>query len=106
MKTENITLNEVSYVPDLAKSLFSVNRFTSRGDAAVFTKEAVHIVKGNVTFDKKDVTMTGIKNEAGLFIIDVGPKEKEEHAMISEIMKWHCKFGHLNFKDLQKLPNL
>lgn len=106
VETESITLNKVSYVPDLAKNLLSVNKITSRGDTAVFTKEAVHIVKGKVIFDEKDVTMSGVKNEDGLFIIDLDPKEKEEHAMVSEIMKWHCKCGHLNFKDMQKLPNL
>lgn len=92
-------LTDVVYVPDLAANLLSVTAITQTGGKVNFTGDKVKI-------EKNGTEIEGIKNERGLFEIDLGRKREQSSYLVaaeSKVEKWHRRLAHLSIKGMRKL---
>lgn len=99
-KTARIQLNDALHVPDLRTNLLSVGKITESNYDVIFRKDAAVIVDQN-----GNVKMKAEKFE-GLYFIH---KDQQQTCKIlsttnnkapKDIMTWHRRLGHLNFKDM------
>lgn len=100
VKTKDVILNDVLYVPELTKNLLSVKAITERGGQIKFNENRVEIFKDKIKI------MEGKKNENGLYEIQL----KNEEILIAEstdsIRELHAKLGHLPIEKMKKLTKL
>lgn len=95
----DITLTDVSYVPDLESNLMSVGSLTKTGHKLVFNEEYCEIFKANKR-------LSSIKCRNGLYEL-----KNAKSAMFSSsdifvydcIHTWHRRFGHRNLVDVKKM---
>ena len=98
-------LQDVLYVPDLAKNLFSVSAVTKKKYSMSFDQEKCVIV------DKNGNVVGSGKVCDNLFVLDVPQMKKKSHDVnaASELSEassehlWHQRYGHLGLKNLRML---
>ncbi len=94
-----INLNEVLHVPNISANLLSVNKIVSHGNAVIFNKNGCTIL------DENGKEIVACKSNNGIYKILpemenclLASKVKEQ-----DVMMWHRRMGHLNFKSLEKM---
>jgi Reverse transcriptase (RNA-dependent DNA polymerase)/gag-polypeptide of LTR copia-type/Integrase core domain/GAG-pre-integrase domain len=98
-KKESVTLEDVAYIPEFKKNLFSVSATDAKGFSILFEKGGVEIKKGG------RVTSTGTL-EDGLYKLDLantlgGFLSEKLESNLTELELWHKRMGHLNFTNLR-----
>ncbi|KAK3918353.1 E3 SUMO-protein ligase ZBED1 [Frankliniella fusca] len=92
----------ISTTEDLA-DLLSVSAITDFDNKVLFTKKKVEIINKN-----EEVILTGMKNENGLYIVDV--EAVSDEAILTSKNEnwheWHRKLGHECYTDMNKLPEM
>ena len=89
-RTQNISLQEVLYLPEIDKNLLSVNAMVRRGATVTFKDD-----KCEISRDSKILAMGEIQRK--LYTL----KFVKEHVNIAKQRPdadkylWHCRFGHL-----------
>lgn len=106
VESNTVVLKDVNYVPNLSRNLLSVNAVTNAGAITLFDKEKVKIVLGQVTYKDEDVVLEGNKTQSGLYIVDMANQSEALITQRQTAIEWHNKLGHLNFRDLKKIPLL
>ena len=96
------TLHDVLYIPELSYNLLSVSKAVERGNIAKFGSSSCIIRDSN----RKLITVA--QNVGGLYQINTTAAyiNSARTTSCGEITKedvWHCRFGHLYLKSLQKL---
>ena len=101
-----LTLNEVLYVPDIRKNLVSGALLSKHGFCIVFESDKVVLTKSGVYMGK------GYKL-GGMFklnVITVIPKMNKDASssvyMLESSNLWHGRLGHVNFESLRRLIKL
>ncbi|KAK3908903.1 Retrovirus-related Pol polyprotein from transposon TNT 1-94 [Frankliniella fusca] len=89
---------------------------TNRGQAVIFSKEGVRILKNDIVVPEDMVILRGDRTPQGLFVVDLEvittAMNSSNTALVNEIetespaMTLHRKMGHLGIENLKKLPNL
>ena len=100
-KSHLARLVDVLYVPDLAKSLFSVSAASKRG----YTIELQQ--SGCVILDKSRKISGSGTLQNNLYVLDVNEKnEKYHHVNVAsnEYLEdlWHQRFGHLSITSITR----
>ena len=96
--TQNISLQEVLYLPELDKNLLSVNAMVRRGATVTFKDD-----KCEISRDSKILAMGEIQGK--LYTLKI----VKEHVNIAKQQPdadkylWHCRFGHLGMNNVNKL---
>ena len=98
-----VTLNRVSYVPELRKNLVSIPVLTKNGFKCVFVSDKVVVSKNEMYVGKGYLT-------EGLFKLNVIAVDMNKDFASSYLLEskclWHERLGHVNNKTLRKLINL
>lgn len=95
---ERCKLENVLYVPDLRRNLFSEGAATRRGYMIMKNSEKAMIMKNNV------VVMMAHLTENNLYELDVKTIKQESCNVVqTDIKVWHERLGHLNVKELQNM---
>ena len=98
-----MTLNRVSYVPELRKNLVSIPVLTKNGFKCVFVSDKVEASKNDMYVGK------GYLSD-GLFKLNVIAVDMNKDFASSYLLEskclWHERLGHVNNKTLRKLINL
>lgn len=95
---ERCKLENVLYVPDLRRNLFSEGAVTRRGYVIMKSNEKALIMKNNV------VVMMAHLTGNNLYELDVKTVKQENCNIVqTDIKVWHERLGHLNIKELQKM---
>ncbi|KAG6442871.1 hypothetical protein O3G_MSEX002584 [Manduca sexta] len=94
-----IQVNDVLYVPDLSTNLLSVSKIISNGNQVEFNENgcAVKNKQGHVVANAKLVN-----NTYKLLSCHSG---KAMLAISVDKYLWHQRLGHINFNDLNKIPD-
>lgn len=96
---KKITLFNTLFIPDLRTNLLSVGKATDSGLQVLFKKDEA------VIMDENGSAILFADRIDGLYY--VRQEEPSEEARVtsveSKLMKWHIKFGHLNFRDLRRI---
>lgn len=94
-----VTLTNVSYVPDLNFNLISISEVTKKNFNIIFKKNYCRVMNENnicVIRALKEGNLYGIKTVNNKSFIS-------KHASKDELIKWHQRLGHLNFRDVYKV---
>lgn len=109
VESDSVVLKNVTYIPDLTRNLLSVNKVTSKGAIVIFDDKSVKVIQdGKVEIVEGYLTLEGKKTTSGLYIADMKENiNTKQEALVTEqkATEWHKKMGHINFKDLKKLPD-
>lgn len=105
VNAEKCSLKEVLYSKDLAKNLMSVNAIVSNDGVVTFSKEGVKVTQNG------NVVLQGIRNENGLFTINLqGTIDKNHNLFLakknSTALEWHKKLGHLSEGNMIRLLSM
>lgn len=95
---EESVLENVLYVPDLRRNLFSEGAVTRRGYVIMKNDKSAQIIKDNI------VVMSAHLKENNLYELDIKTVVKESCNIVqSDVRVWHERLGHLNVKSLQNM---
>lgn len=106
------TLNDVIHVPEIRKNLISGTVLSKKGfrmviesDKVVLTKAGVYVGRGYLCdgLFKANVAVIG-KNP--MYSDSIINKSSVAYLLESEILLWHDRLGHINFRKMKKLANL
>lgn len=91
-------LENVLYVPDLRRNLFSEGAVTRKGYIIIKNKESAQIIKNN------EVVMSAHLRENNLYELDIKAIIQESCNIVqSDIKVWHERLGHLNVKEIKNM---
>ena len=96
--TQNLSLQEVLYLPELEKNLLSVHAMVRRGATVTFKDD-----KCKISRNSKILAMGEIQGK--LYTLKIA----KEHVNIAKQQPetdhylWHCRFGHLGMNNVNKL---
>ena len=96
--TQNLSLQEVLYLPELEKNLLSVHAMVRRGATVTFKDD-----KCEISRNSKILAMAEIQGK--LYALKIA----KEHVNIAKQQPetdqylWHCRFGHLGMNNVNKL---
>lgn len=97
-KWEQCKLENVLYVPELRRNLFSEGAATRKGYVIVKNNEKAMIMKNNI------VVMCAQLTENNLYELDIKTIIQENCNIVqTDIKVWHERLGHLNVKELQNM---
>uniref|UniRef100_A0A6V7IHH1 CCHC-type domain-containing protein n=1 Tax=Bracon brevicornis TaxID=1563983 RepID=A0A6V7IHH1_9HYME len=100
---KNVTLQDVSCVPDLRMNLLSVAKLTDKGLNVNFDEKSAVIIHRST----KHVVLTG-KRVNDLYFLNENSQQcnatdlNEDTLELTETEIWHLKMGHLNVRDLRE----
>lgn len=111
IESDTVILKNVNYVQNLSRNLLSISSATNSGATAIFDNNKVKFVMGQVDYKEEDVVLEGARTSSGLYIVDLESTsaEAKAEALVTQkqnAIQWHNKLGHINFKDLRKIPQL
>ena len=100
----NVVINDIALVDGLKHNLLSVSQFSDRGFKVDFDMMVCNI------YHKKDgsLSLKGVR-KGSLFVADLRSTKKDKiycfysKTTVGDIMLWHRKFSHLNFKTMNML---
>lgn len=91
-------LENVLYVPDLRRNLFSEGAVTRKGYVIMKNNEKALIIKNNI------VVMSAHLKGNNLYELDIRTIIQESCNIVqSDIKVWHERLGHLNIKEIQNM---
>ena len=99
---QHLALEKVAYVPQLTKNLLSVATMTENGAEVRFDGEKCIVVKNdkhyNIGHKKGKLYCVGLPEmtDSACFTSDTKSKNVSKEV-------WHCRFGHLNDNDVDRL---
>ena len=115
-RERHMTLERVLFVPDLAKNLLSVPAVTSKGAIVSFHDRKCVISKGDVTFTlgyrvgKSKLYRANTPSIHPENVNEIANNEflnttqaKDHMCKNPSIEMWHRRFGHLNYKYVEKM---
>lgn len=90
-------LENVLYVPNLSKNLFSVGACINKDYKVTFRKKQVHM--------NNELKAQGMKQDNNLFrmLIKVECRNDGNLAVVSNLKRWHERLGHVNFRNIHQL---
>ena len=94
--SQNVSLGNVLCVPSYKQDIFSVHAATENGASVLFTPNYAKL-------KAKDGTIFDIEKKGKLYYINNVDAPKRNSQTVYE---WHRILGHLNVKDLLKLPDV
>jgi transposase InsO family protein len=99
----NARIENVLYVPEMKKNLFSVGMCTTRGLEVLFKGDYVNIHGDN------ELLAFGVKQENEIYRMVFRVKNArsniQANASTSDLRVWHERLGHLNFRTLREMVN-
>lgn len=97
-------LENVLYVPDLARNLLSVDAIVECGGLVKFSNNSVSVTKNG------DEILKGFRDESGGFLITLTTAVDKNCAFLASktetAYEWHEKLGHLSGQNIKKLIEL
>lgn len=94
------TLEDTLYVPELKKNLFSIGATTNKKLQVIFDSETLNIQKGN------RLIAVGTKQTNQCYkMVFKSLVQQANSATENEIMLWHNRMGHVNFKSLKEMSD-
>ena len=99
---DKVTLNlhKVLFVPEIKKNLLSVPAMTQMQAEVTFDEEKCYIIKNGETIN------IGHLLDSKLFAVNTQPEYVNvttTKAKAPSLRQWHCRYGHLNFRYINKL---
>ena len=99
INNNNIDVNEVLHVPNLATNLLSVHKIVQKGNSVLFDKY------GCVIKNKANNIVVACKPKNGVYKIS----DAENMCLLTQknnsAMLWHRRLGHVNYQTLLKMKN-
>lgn len=92
----DILLRDVLYVPGLTGNFVSVSKAVDKGVSVKFEKDDVEFIYENEIYLRA-------KRKDNLFLFENKRENKVFCIKNSEEIKWHNRYGHLNYESLRKL---
>jgi len=106
---QEITINDVCYVPNLAANLISVPRITSASAQVKFGKSFATLIKnGEEILDipkQGNLYILEQENKEAIGLIANADNSDNDSTKINESTLWHNRLGHLAQSSIQKLIN-
>lgn len=105
--TNNIRLQNTMLIPQFRNNLLSVSNITDNGYKIVFHKDYANVVKEDGK-DDGPVAMKAKRQDKLYLVQETSSREFAQLSKVhdSDLMKWHCRLGHLNFNDVKKMTNM
>lgn len=101
-QSEKHTLNDVLFVPEITRNLFSIGAATGRGVKAEFTKDELFLkIKGKTKATGKRITDSIYRMDIEVVIntIEVNIATNEEKSLDL----WHARLGHANIRIVNEM---
>ena len=96
-RTQNISLREVLYLPELGKNLLSIRAMTRLGASVEFQGDECLISRNGKLLAKGEIC-------GKLFVLKtIGDEQVNVAKKTSQGELWHCRFGHLGYDNISKL---
>lgn len=97
-KWEQSIIEDVLYVPDLHRNLFSEGMATRKGYVIIKKHSEALIIKKNL------VVMTATLKENNLYEVNIKTKVQINCNLVQSSLRiWHERLGHLNIKEVQNM---
>ncbi|GJU62951.1 putative ribonuclease H-like domain-containing protein [Tanacetum coccineum] len=110
LKTDNIDFEDVYFVNELKFNLFSVSQMCNKKNYVLFTNTECLILSPNFKLPDENQILLKIPRKDNMYSFDmknIVPKKSLTYlvakATLDESMLWHRRFGHINFKNINKL---
>lgn len=98
---EESILENVIYVPELRRNLFSEGAATRRGYMIIKNNKRAQIVKNNI------VVMQAHLKENNLYELEIKTVLRESCNIVqTDIKLWHDRLGHINVKEIQNMSKI
>ncbi|XP_063392606.1 uncharacterized protein LOC134678087 [Cydia fagiglandana] len=100
----DLTISNVTYVPELASNLLSVNAIAKKGHVVVFTEKGCDIFKSDECEIRGKAVVKGVE-ERGIYKIKCCSQGSALSSATAsdQLMQWHRRMGHLGMKNLKLL---
>jgi hypothetical protein len=98
--TQNISLKEVLYLPDLGKNLLSVRAMVKLGALVTFESDVC-----KVTRNSKLLALGEMCGKLYMLKVIRGNEEINVAKEDPDLHLWHCRYGHLGMDHITKLVN-
>lgn len=98
LNAEEVSVNNVMYVPDLSANLLSVSQMVRAGNSLVFDKT------GCTVYDKDNISFAHCKPINGVYCFQSSMAKCMMSAQEqNSALTWHRRFGHLNTDSLKRM---
>lgn len=96
-----IQVRNVIYVPELSTNLISVSKMIQNGCSIQFNND------GCIILNRNDEKVANANLINGMYKLNIVTENAQAMPAVTEndMYLWHQRLGHLNFKDVEKVPN-
>ncbi|GJW40408.1 putative ribonuclease H-like domain-containing protein [Tanacetum coccineum] len=110
LKTDSLDFEDVYFVNELNCNLFSVSQMYDKKNYVLFTNTECLVLSPNFKLPDESQILLKIPRKDNMYSFDmksIVPKESLTclvvKASLDELMLWHRRLGHINFKNINKL---
>ncbi|GJW09932.1 putative ribonuclease H-like domain-containing protein [Tanacetum coccineum] len=110
LKTDSLDFDDVYFVKELNFNLFSVSQMCDKRNYVLFTDTECLVLSPDFKLPDENQTLLRIPREDNMYSFNmrnIVPKESltclAAKATLDELMLWHRRLGHINFKNINKL---
>ncbi|GJR55373.1 putative ribonuclease H-like domain-containing protein [Tanacetum coccineum] len=110
LKTDSLDFEDVYFVNELQFNLFSVSQMCDKKNYVLFTDAECLVLSPNFKLRDESQILLKIPRKDNMYSFDMKniiPKESltclVAKATLDELMLWHRRLGHINFKNINKL---
>ncbi|GKB19970.1 putative ribonuclease H-like domain-containing protein, partial [Tanacetum coccineum] len=110
LKTNSLDFEDVYFVNDLKFNLFSVSQMCDKKNYVLFTDTECLVLSPNFKLPNETQILIKIPRKDNMYSFDmknIVPKKSltclVAKATSDELMLWHKRLGHINFKNINKL---
>ncbi|GJZ99862.1 putative ribonuclease H-like domain-containing protein [Tanacetum coccineum] len=110
LKTDSLDFKDVYFVNELKFNLFSVSQMCDKKNYVLFTDTECLVLSPNFKLPDETQILLKIPRKDNMYSFDmknIVPKESltclVAKATLDELMLWHRRRGHINFKNINKL---
>ncbi|GJS53500.1 putative ribonuclease H-like domain-containing protein [Tanacetum coccineum] len=110
LKTGKLDFEDVYFVKELQFKLFSVSQMCDKKNNVLFTDTGCFVLSPNFKLADESQVLLKVPRKNNMYSVDmknIVPKESltclVAKATLDEIMLWHKRLGHINFKTINKL---
>ncbi|GJT01366.1 putative ribonuclease H-like domain-containing protein [Tanacetum coccineum] len=110
LKTSKLDFEDVNFVKELQFNLFSVSQICDKNNSVLFTDTRCFVLSPDFKLADESQVLLKVPRKNNMYSVDmknIVPKESltclVAKAILDELMLWHRRLGHVNFKTINKL---
>ncbi|GKC67903.1 ribonuclease H-like domain-containing protein [Tanacetum coccineum] len=110
LKTGKLDFEDVYFVKELQFNLFSVSHMCDKKNSVLFTDTGCFVLSPDFNLANESQVLLKVPRKNNMYSVDrksIVPKESltclAAKATLDELMLWHRRLGHVNFKTINKL---